>query len=489
MLIRNVLFSLSCFFIISCTPFAPEINNPEEVLPSPIPQYYNILELDSTAQKDTSSQKLATQSTNPWWETFKSTDLNTLEQTALGQNFDILTAWARLKQNAAIARKALGDRMPSLDLTASTIRSYQTSQEDRNALRTSTEADSYGMGFIASYELDLWGRVASAYEASDLRLEASNQDLHAAAVTVTAAVANTWADLLGNRAAVAVLKRQIKINKSLVQMQQVRFSNALASSIDVLQQREVLVASEAELPQFEQDAVTSRNRLAILLGKLPGTLPIIDENAPLPALGTVPDQGLPIQVLEMRPDIRAAWARLEAAHWDSSKAKAQRFPALQLSASQAFNSPTSSTLFLNWVTNLMADLTFPVFAGGSLAAEEARVRAVAEEAMQNYIKTVAVAIQEINDAIATDVAQQARLSLLQEQLVLALASAKGTLRTYLEGTDTFLRFVTQLKNTQNLERSVAQQQVTVINARITLYRVLGGLHLPLTSIPNLVLKR
>ena len=460
-----------------------------DILPSPIPQYYNILELDSTAKKDTSVQEASTQATVPWWETFKSKDLNILEQTALDKNFDILTAWARLKQNAAIARKSLGDRLPSIDLTASTGRAYQTKQADKNALESSSEADSYGVGFAASYELDLWGRVASDSKASNLRREASNQDMYAAVVTVTAAVANTWADLLGNRTTSAVLKRQIEINKGLVQMQQVRFSNALASSIDVLQQREVLVASEAELPQLEQNAVTTRNRLAILLGKLPDNLPMIDENASLPFLGKVPTTGLPIQVLEMRPDIRAAWARLEAAHWDSSKAKAQRFPAIRLSASQAFAAPSSSALFLNWVSNIMADLAFPVFAGGSLAAEESRVRAVAEEAMQNYIKTVAIAMQEINDAIATDIAQQARLSLLQEQLVLAQASAQGTLRAYLEGTDTFLRFVTQLKNTQNLERSVAQQQVTVINARITLYRVLGGLHLPLASMPNLGRKR
>lgn len=491
MSLKNILFLLLSCSIISCTPFAPKQSNPVDVLSSPMPDYYNVFVLESNQKNkfadlknENTKKELVAQSTKPWWEAFDSADLNLLQKTALSQSFDILTAWARLKQSAAVARKALGARMPDIDLTASTARTHQTTQESKDVSKTSSDVDSYNVGFAASYELDLWGRVAASHKAENLRLEASAQDVYSAAITVTASVADTWASLLGNRATVAVLKRQIEINRSLVEMQQTRFSNALAVSLDVLQQKEVLAASEAELPQLEQDAAIARSKLAILLGKLPSDLPLFDENAPLPFLGKIPDQGLPIQILEMRPDIRSAWARLEAAHWDSSKAKAQRFPALTLSVSQAFSSPDSSLLFLNWATNLMAGLTLPFFDGGSLAAEERRVRAVAEEVTQTYIKTVAVAIQEVNDAIATDVAQQTRLSLLKKQFVLSQAASEGTLQSYLEGTDTFLRFVSQLKNTQNLERSLATQEVIVMNARITLYRVLGGLHFPYTNIPS-----
>ncbi len=484
MIIRNTLLLFISIFCISCTPLAPKEQLPIGVLTSPMPQNYTSITFEANTESDTNIADHQTINTivspaeKAWWELFNSSDLNALEEKALANNFDILSAWARLRQSEASARKAFGNRLPSLNVNPSVEHKLNQSQDSNNVSATSNERTSYGLGFAASYELDLWGRVASAQKAEDFRLVATREDLYSATVSVSALIAETWVNLLGNRANFDILKRQIEVNEELVTMQETRFSHGLSESLDVLQQREILASSEAEVPQLEQDAMSYRNQLSILLGQLPGSLPTFNENAGLPSLNTIPEHGLPIQVLEMRPDVRAAWARLEATRYDISEARANRFPKITFSASHIFSSVSSSLLFSNWVTSFIGNLAFPLFDGGALSAEEERVRAVAEEALQNYIKTVANAIQEVNDALVADVAQQEKLRLLQKQFELAEQATDGTLQAYLEGTDTFLRYVTQLKNTQNLERSIAKQHVTVINARITLYRALGNLHFP-----------
>ena len=120
---------------------------------------------------------------------------------------------------------------------------------------TSNSTDKNRLSFSASYEVDVWGRVRSAYNAEKMRFVASRDDLQTAAMTISAKVANTWAELLGNNAEIKIVKDQIEVNESLVKLQKVRFSNSLVSSLDVLQQEEVLASSKAELPELLQKSV------------------------------------------------------------------------------------------------------------------------------------------------------------------------------------------------------------------------------------------
>ncbi len=460
----------------SCTPFSAKERNSINILPSPVPGNYQTMPLNPILSEKRKQSEIGPHSA--WWESFNSEDLNNLETIALSHNFDILTAWARLKQSAALADKSFSNIFPQIGMEGSRARNIRTTQITEDSSQNSQESDAFGLNFSASYELDFWGRLSSERKAADLRLEASKEDMQTAAISVAASVAETWVDLLGNRAEFLVLQRQIEVNKSLVLMQETRFANALAKSLDVLQQREALLASRAEAPQLEQNAIVLRDKISILLGKISGDIPAINENAEFPKLSLVPDVGLPVELLEMRPDIRAAWAKLQAADWDTSQARANRFPAIKLSASQAFSAPETSLMLLNWVTNLVASLTFPLFDGGKLSAEEARIRAQAEEAVQIYAKTVAIAIQEVNNTLSNDVAQQNKLYLLRKQFSLSNKASEASLRAYIEGSDTFLRFISQLKATQNLERILVQQRVTVLRTRIGLYRALGGRYFP-----------
>ncbi len=478
----------TCVLLTSCAPFAPEQRLPQKTLPAAMPSTY-----PSAPTKPVPSIKgnpkgyvaPAVQPTgevarakNPWWENFNSIELNSLIKKSLSNNFDILTAFARLRQSEAVARRTGASLFPSLNFDGSGGTRRTSTQMKAGGFRQELLSETYDLGLAASYEIDLWGRVNSTQEAEILRTKASAHDVQSAAMTVAAEVADTWASLLGNRRELRVLNEQIAVNKDLVELQTVRFNNGLGTSLEVLQQKELLASVQAEIPTLEQNAAILRNQLAILQGTLPGAGMAINEKARLPRLTAMPSPGLPIQLLDARPDIAAAWARLAAADWDVSAAHANRYPSLNLNANIAFQAAETSLLFTNWVAALIGSLTMPLFDGGALAAEEARVKAQSDIDIQTYAKLVGTAIQEVDNALATDKGEHDKLRLLLKQYEFANAAMVEARNSYLEGVNSFLNYITELKNVQSLQRTIARQRTTLVRARIVLYRRLGSLTFP-----------
>ncbi len=474
--------------LVSCAPFAPEQRVPQKNLPAPMPGTYPsapdkpVPSIKGDPEGHVAPAVLASgaveQAKNPWWENFNSSDLNSLVETALNNNFDILSAWAKLRQSEAVARKAGAGLYPTLNFEGSGGTRRTSTQVQAGGRRIETLSETYDLGLAASYEVDLWGRVSSEQEAELLRTKASAYDVQSAAMTIAAEISDTWAALLGNRRELAVLKEQIKVNKDLVELQAVRFDNGLGTSLEVLQQEELLASVQAEVPTLEQEAVILRNQLAILLGTLPGALPNFDESAKLPQLAAMPSPGLPVQLLDARPDIAAAWARLGAADWDVSAAHANRYPSLSLSASGVFQAAETSLLFTNWVAALVGSLAMPIIDGGSRKAEEARVKAQSDIDVQTYAKLVASAIQEVDNALASDKGENDKLRLLLRQYKFADAAMVEARNSYLEGVSSFLNYITELKNVQTLQRTIARQRTVLVRARIALYRRLGSLTFP-----------
>lgn len=447
-----------------------------QVLSSPMLQEYFYDDL-AAYQKEQDSSEQADKNLL-WWETFASEDLNTLEKIALKENYDILSAYARMRQSAAEANIAESAFFPLITLGASAAKSHSETKNENTGHSSSSSSERYRLEGGASYEVDLWGRVRSAYRADAMRFMASRDDWQSAAMTISANVAGTWAELLGNQIETAVLKEQININESLVKLQKVRFSNSLVSSLDVLQQEEVLAASKAELPDLLQKSLELKNSLCILLGKIPGNLPEFAMDAPLPVIMAIPEAGIPVDLLQYRPDIRAAWANVQASHYDLNEAEANRFPKLNLSFSHIFSAAHIADVLENWTNELLASLNYTFFDAGEKKYQVERMRAQAEQALLAYIKTVAEAIAEVNKTLAQEYSQQEKLSLLEKQYVMTKSATRGALNSYLEGSEDIMRFLTLLQSTQGLERTIARQRVNVVQVRINLYRSLGNMYFP-----------
>jgi multidrug efflux system outer membrane protein len=453
---RLSLYAATLSILMGCTMFQP-LARP--AAPLELPDTYSLYSADEPGP-------------DRWWQSFGSDELNRLVDEALSGNFDIRTAWSRLKQADAVARQAGAALAPTLDVSAGAGKSWQqTKSEGGDTVHTDTQTYSAGLG--AAYEVDLWGRLDALRQSEVLELKAVREDVEAAAVTVSAGVVTTWIDILSARRRIAILQDQIKLNRALLKLQELRFANGKADVLDVSQQREALAAAKAKLPMLQLEEQQQRNALAVLLGRSGAHSLAIDQQV-LPELIAVPGTGLPADLLGSRPDVRAAGLRLHSADWQVSAARSHRLPSITLSADGNVSSDTLDLLFSNWIATLAGSITGPLFDAGYRSAEVDRTRAAAEGYLAEYARTVADAIREVEDSLATEKRQSEYIVLLEDQLKASRMALKDARIQYMNGQDNYLDYLTAWSSVQDLERQLVVEQAALIKNRVTLYRSLGG---------------
>ena len=450
------LISLAVILVLvaSCSPFKPRTRqSPAGELPPAFSLY--------TAESEPA---------NRWWEEFNDPDLNALIIEMLSDNLTLKQAWARLNQVRALAVQAGAALYP--DLTGTAGASY-TRQRFGNGSWKTVSDDNYFLGGVSSYELDLWGRVRSGRKSAFLEASATREDVNAAAMTLAAEVAQRWVNIIAQRMQKRLLEHQLQTNLTFLELIELRFHMAMVSVLDVYQQKQVVEDIKAEIPLVEAREQLLRHELALLLGKLPKTvLNISREELPKPI--EIPATGLPADLLSSRPDLRAAGMRLWAADWQVAAARADRLPAISLTAQARYGEADADVLFDNWLLSLAGNLTAPIFDGKRRAAEVDRSLAVVDEKVSAYRQTVLTAIKEVEDALVNETKQREHINGLEKVTATARKALKEAGNRYRKGLNDYLPVLTQLLTVQGLERELIQKHANLLGARISLYRALGG---------------
>ncbi|MCA9559037.1 MAG: TolC family protein, partial [Myxococcales bacterium] len=217
-----------------------------------------------------------------WWRAFEDPALDALLERAFADNLDLKQAFARVAQARALATQAGSARWPTLDLSASVGRS-----RGYDFFGDAQTVDQIGLSAAASYEVDVWGKIEARADAADADVFAARHDLEAIAMSLSAELTDTWYGLVEQRAQRALLDQQLETNRTLLELVKLRFGNGLASAVDVLQQQDQVRRLEAQLPLVEARRQVLAHRLANLLGKAPGQVPL-DPPTALPALPAAP---------------------------------------------------------------------------------------------------------------------------------------------------------------------------------------------------------
>lgn len=452
------MFLTVCLY--ACSPFAPDIKEHGVEL---VPQYYSLY-----------SNDIVPDDALNWWRDFDDAELDRIIDLALAENLDVLQAWARLNQLSARYRQAFGGLLPSIDLDGGySAERRQTDTRAGSATTVLANYENYNLGLFVSYELDLWGRVDASVKSGRLSFEAGRDDLDAVRESIAAAAASLWIQIIAARQELALLQKQLNTNEKYLDLVELRYASGMVTALDVFQQRQTVARTKTQIPLAEKNIRLLENDLKLLLGQ-PADYPLQISRTDLPVLTALPKTGLPAELLQNRPDVRAAGKRLYAAQWGVTEARANRLPAIRLSAGIQGSSNDLTYLFNNWIGTLAANLTAPIFHGGALAAEVEYQRALADENLQKYKQTVLTAVNEVEAALWSERAQRDYLANLIEQKTAAQHALDEATFHYINGLNSYLPVLTQLAAVQDLEITAVQQQAQLLINRVTMYRALGG---------------
>ncbi|MCF8232182.1 MAG: TolC family protein [Bacteroidales bacterium] len=405
--------------------------------------------------------------TDRWWQSFDDDKLNKLVDSALANNFDLRTAWQRLKAAEASARSESASLFPWLEASAQ----GRSSRFGGNTVLR----DNLSLDASASYEVDLWGRIRSQVEAERFRAEATRWDYKTAALSLSAEISRAWFQLLETRNQLELINHQIETNQKTLRLLKARFGSGQIRSVDILRQKQLLESTHEQKASLQASAEVLENRLAVLTGQPPQEA-FNYQGDSLPDMPPLPETGLPAELLRRRPDVQSAFNALKAADKDVASAISNRYPRLSLSASLSSTASSSNVedILSGWVSSFGGNLFAPLFYAGQRKAEVDRAEAVKKQRLYQYGQAVLTAYREVEDALAQERKQREKIESIQNQLELAQQSYEQLRLEYFNGMSDYLDVLTALDEEQRLQRDLLSARMTLLEYRIALYRALAG---------------
>ncbi|HWK74046.1 MAG TPA: efflux transporter outer membrane subunit [Povalibacter sp.] len=454
----NKVLTPTCAALLCCAcAIGPNYKRPDAVTP---PAAYRAV---AATQTEKSIADAA------WAELFGDPELTEVIRQALAGNLDLANAVARVEEFRArqrIERSAFG---PQIRGVASTSPNPQ-----------SDEDASYSAGLSLNWELDLFGRIRRSNEAARAQLFASEDNARAVMSSLVASVATTWFQLRELDAEVGIIRETIQTQEASLSLVQSLMRNGVASGAEEQQAIGQLASTRAQLPLALQQRAQVENFLQFLLGNPPNE---IKRNAQ-PAFVLVPPDipvGLPAQLLERRPDVRALENSLHAATAQIGVAQASRFPYLTIGLTSFLGvvSPELARLVdgddpSQDVFSIGPSADMPLFQSGRGSANVAAARAVQRQAALAYRSGVLQALREVADSL---VATEQVRELIDQNNIRTNAAAEA-LRLqrmrYRAGVISYIEVLDAERQLFSAQIDLARAKLSQLQSYVDLYRALGG---------------
>ncbi len=404
----------------------------------------------------------------PWWKLYRDPCLQELIELGLEDNRSLREALARIAEARASLGMVKADLYPNVNAIG--VGFYQETGRSDSV----SSFDNFKAAAAASYEVDLWGRIARSNEAALQSVLATEEAYRTVTIGLVAEIAEAYMVLRDLDARLAIAVETVASRGESVQIVRVRAQGGLVPLVDVRRSEIELADAEATVQALLRARARTENGISLLVGKLPSSVTrgaALTEQALPPSVPA----GLPSELVQRRPDILAAERMLHAQTARIGVAEALRFPSFSLTASLGVKSTslgeaTSQNTFLN----LGANITGSIFNAGRNKARVEMERARTEQLLNQYDQTVLNAFREVEDALVgvetfrTEYdARLRQLEAAHEAVDVAWARYDGGLTSYMEVLDLQRSlFGTQLKASEALQQHHS--------AVIQLYRALGG---------------
>jgi multidrug efflux system outer membrane protein len=408
---------------------------------------------------------------------FDDTQLTAYVAEALSNSWDIKIAAARVLEAEANLGITRSQFLPSVSAGGDLVTS-RTSRNGPTGVPSGTNPRrDYGDVSVSmsAYELDLWGRIRRATEASRAQLLANMDAQRAVRQTLVASVASAYLDLLEVDLELEISRRTYEARTNSLELTTSREQGGVASMQDVYQARILVSTAEATIVDVHRRIEQQENLLSILLGRNPGN---IERGEPLikhTRRAEVPP-GLPSSLLERRPDVRVAEEQLVAANADIGQAKAAFYPKVTLTGFYGYQSVALSDLFNNSARTWQFGpaVSLPLFTGGRLRGNLKATQARFQESLAGYQQTVQNAFREVSDGlIAYQRTQEFRTKLEARAQANRDATDMANVR-YEGGVTSYLEVLYNEQELFSAELALAQARRNELLSVVELYRSLGG---------------
>lgn len=481
---RAVSYVVACSLTLVFTFPAPA--NGDEAL---FPQAYGKM----PSSDDLSGGEREAQREDPFWKQLEDPVLEELISRGLAGNLDVEVARQRVRGAEAVAGQMMAPLLPAVRAEASyNMSPFNNVGQGLDLGLSSAEmasnpmisAMATGVGetkirhstsalLKVSYAVDLAGRNLAAFRAAKGEIAAASADGETLALNLTFLITQAYLAVTAAQKRQSLLEEQIKTNEALLELVEARLDQGSANALDVLQQKQQLIATRAQLPLLQSIVITGRNQLAILTGmESVSELPPI--GAEIPKFKGEPTLGDPERLLSARPEMRALSERLRVAEQREKSAFRALLPSLMLSGQVGYTGNYIDKYDDGETWGVAALLSVPLYEGGRNLASLDQARAGVASAVSARRQGAKNAVEQVESSLARYQASKAYYEALIEQLKASRLAFEEARRRYAAGLIDYLNVLISLASYQQLELAQVQAEHDVIMSRVGLHTSLGG---------------
>lgn len=411
-----------------------------------------------------------------WREFFPDAQLQRLIERALENNRDLRMAALNVDAARAVYRIQRAELLPHVD-------AFAEGASQRVPAIVSPTGESYvgrqysvGLG-VTAFELDVFGRLQSLRKSALEDFLSREETRTATQLALVAEVANAYLTLLADRELLRLSRETLASQQNSFELTRMRFDAGVVSEVDLHQSEIALRQAEVDIETYSRRVAQDRNALTLLIGEpLPEELERSEAvEAPQLFERDLPP-GLPADLLERRPDIRAAEHALRAANADIGAARAAFFPSIRLTGSYGEVHTDISDLFDAGQTTwqFVPQLRLPIFAAGANKAnlDLAHVRKNVEVA--RYEQTIQIAFREVSDALAARDALERQLRAQEALTQAAMNSYRLADMRYRNGVDSYLTALIAQRDQYAAQQALINTRLARATNLVLLYKALGG---------------
>ena len=420
---------------------------------------------DPASATDTLVSDTANMGNLPWKEVFRDAKLQALIEEGLANNVDMQAAALRVEEAKVMLTAAKLSYLPTINFTPQgTLSSFDKSKPTQT----------YQLPVSASWEIDLFGKILNAKRGQKVAYEQSKYSEQAVRSQIICGIANTYYSLLMLDRQVEITTETADIYKENVRVMEAMKIAGMTTEAAVAQMRAASHQVEASLLDLKRQVRETENSLAVLLAKAPQPIDrsTLDEQV-MPEELTA---GVPMQLLENRPDVKMAEMTLAAAYYTTNSARAAFYPGLNITGTAGWTN-SAGIAVLNpgkLILNAVASLAQPIFNNGKLIANLKVSKAEEKIAQMNYQQTILEAGKEVSDALFLYDTQNKKLVEDRGQVEQLDKAVTYTKALFQSGDATYLEILTAQQNLLSAQLSEVSDNFQRMQAVINLYSALGG---------------